>query len=116
MELESYFEFINEDAIRIKGNRIYIETVVKDYMDGASPEEIMLRYPTLSLDKIYAVILYYLTHREQIEKYLEQVRKFQEQDWKEQQQNPSDFVRKLSERIRQHRLVRHKKLQSGGIA
>ncbi len=114
MELESWFEFINEDAVRIKGTRIYIETVVKDYLDGASPEEILLRYPTLSPDKIHAVILYYLTHSEQVEKYLERVREFQEQGWKEQQLNPSDFVRELSERIRQQRLALHKNLQPVG--
>ena len=49
MELEGYFEFIGVDAIRIAGTRVGIETVLCDYREGASPEEIVLRYPTLSL-------------------------------------------------------------------
>ncbi|MCG9134391.1 DUF433 domain-containing protein, partial [Candidatus Poribacteria bacterium] len=49
MELENYFDFIQEDVIRIKGNRIDIEIVLEDYLKGASPEEILLRYPTLNL-------------------------------------------------------------------
>lgn len=48
MEIESYFEFIGEDTIRIVGTRVGIETVLDDYREGASPEEIILRYPTLS--------------------------------------------------------------------
>ena len=47
MELENYFDFVQEDVIRIKGNRI--EIVLEDYLEGASPEEILLRYPTLNL-------------------------------------------------------------------
>ena len=51
MQLENYFDFINENAIRIKGHRIGIEHVLRDYCEGASPEELLLRYPTLSLEK-----------------------------------------------------------------
>lgn len=43
MELESYFDFVQEDVIRIKGHRIDIEIVLEDYLSGASPEEILLR-------------------------------------------------------------------------
>ena len=61
MELENYFDFVEKDVIRIKGNRIDIEIVLEDYLEGASPEEILLRYPTLNLEKIHATILYYLS-------------------------------------------------------
>ena len=40
VELESYFDFVSAEDIRIKGTRIGIETVLEDYLDGASPEEI----------------------------------------------------------------------------
>jgi uncharacterized protein (DUF433 family) len=56
MELEQYFDFVADDAIRLKGTRVGIETVVRDYQEGASPEEIALRYPTLSLEQIHATI------------------------------------------------------------
>jgi len=48
MELESYFEFINDKAIRIVGTRVGIETILRKYQQGASTEEIILCYPTLS--------------------------------------------------------------------
>jgi uncharacterized protein (DUF433 family) len=47
-----------------------IETVVGDYQAGASPEEIALRYPTLTLEQIHATITYYLAHPGRIDAYL----------------------------------------------
>ncbi len=58
--LESYFEFLDSGEIRIKGTRVGLEIVIRDYLQGASPEEIVLRYPTLSLEQVHAAILYYL--------------------------------------------------------
>ena len=103
MELENYFEFIGEHAIRIAGTRVGIETVLHDYREGASPEEIVLRYPTLSLEQVYATITYYLANREKVEAYLKRVRQQQEEAWQEQQRQPSDFVRALRERLERHR-------------
>ena len=99
MELESYFDFIHEDVIRIKGNRIDIEIVLEDYLSGASPEEILLRYPTLNLEKIHATILYYLAKKEEVEAYLERVRQFEAEAEQEQLRNPSPFVVELRERF-----------------
>jgi uncharacterized protein (DUF433 family) len=62
MELESYFEFIGEDAIRVAGTRVGIETILRDYEAGAGPEEIVLHYPTLSLEQVHATITYYLAN------------------------------------------------------
>ena len=99
MELEDYFDFVQEDVIRIKGNRIDIEIVLEDYLEGASPEEILLRYPTLSLKKIHATILYYLAKKEEVEAYLERVRQLDEEAEQEQLRNPSPFVVELRERF-----------------
>ena len=92
MELESYFDFVQEDVIRIKGNRIAIEIVLEDYLEGASPEEILLRYPTLNLEKIHATILYYLAKKEEVEAYLERVRQLDEEAWEEPLLNPPPYI------------------------
>lgn len=99
MELESYFDFVQEDVIRIKGNRIDIEIVLEDYLAGASPEEILLRYPTLNLEKIHATILYYLAKTEEVKAYLERVRQFDAEAEQEQLRNPSPFIVELRERF-----------------
>ena len=41
--MENYFDFLSPDDIRIKGTRVGIETVLDDYLRGASPEEIVAR-------------------------------------------------------------------------
>ena len=46
IDIIDYFDFLDEDDIRIKGTRIGIETVLHDYLNATSPEEIAIRYPT----------------------------------------------------------------------
>jgi uncharacterized protein (DUF433 family) len=47
-----------------------VDLVIHAFQDGATPEAIVQRYPTATLADIYAVIAYYLRHREDIEAYL----------------------------------------------
>jgi len=103
VELESYFDFVTEEAIRVKGTRIGIETVVRDYLQGASPEEIVLHYPTLSLEQVHATITYYLANRDKVGLYMARVRQLQEEAWLEQERHPSEFVQSLRERLEQQR-------------
>lgn len=70
MQREDYFEFLGPDQIRIKGHRIGIEHVIERYQEGASPEQIALTFPGLSLEAIEATITHYLHHRESIDAYL----------------------------------------------
>jgi uncharacterized protein (DUF433 family) len=101
MQLEQYFDFVASDAIRIAGTRVGIETVVGDYLEGASPEEIVIRYPTLSLEQVHATITYYLAHRETVESYVARVREQQNEVWEAQQHTPSALVISLRERLSQ---------------
>ena len=95
MELESYFEFLSEEDIRIKGTRIGIETVLDDYLDGISPEEIAVRYRSLNLEQVYATITYYLKNREKMDAYLEAWLDYSEQARREQDRNPSEVIKRL---------------------
>ncbi len=83
MQLEDYFvfekiqtEFGSSENIRIKGHNIRIESVLDYYKQGLGPEQIAREvYPSLSLDKVYAAILYYLRHQEEVEAYMAEGRK-----------------------------------------
>jgi uncharacterized protein (DUF433 family) len=57
-------------AVRIGESRVLLELVVRAFQDGATPETIVQRYPTLALPDVYAVIAYYLRHRTEVEHYL----------------------------------------------
>lgn len=103
MELESFFEFLSEDDIRIKGTRVGIETVLDDYLSGSSPEEIAARYRSLSLEQVYTTITYYLHHRQSVDTYLEAWRRYTTQAEQEYDRNPPVAALRLIERIKNHR-------------
>lgn len=54
----------------INGTRVTLDTLVAAYEQGASPEEIVSRYTTLKLADVYAIITYYLRHREEVDDFL----------------------------------------------
>ena len=66
---------LTEDAdgvIRVGGTRVTLDSVIIEYENGATAEEILLSYPSLKLADIYAVISYYLRHRAEVRAYLKQ--------------------------------------------
>ena len=56
----------------IKGSRVSLDSIVHHFKLGATAEQIVQSYVSLSLGDVYASIAYYLTHRLEIEAYLEQ--------------------------------------------
>lgn len=59
-------------ALRVGDSRVLLELVIQEFQDGATPEMIVQQYDTLALPDVYAVIGYYLRHREEIQFYLDQ--------------------------------------------
>jgi uncharacterized protein (DUF433 family) len=109
--VESYFDFLDSGEIRIKGTRVGIEIVLRDYLGGAGPEEIVLRYPTLSLEQVHAAILYYLRNAEELNRYLKESWEQGEATWEEQQRHPSKFVQALRKRIE----LKRRQLQNNSL-
>ena len=44
-------------------------SVIRAFQDGATPEAIIQRYPTVTLPDAYGVIAYYLRHQEDVDQY-----------------------------------------------
>jgi uncharacterized protein (DUF433 family) len=66
-------------ALRVGSSRVLLELVIQAFQDGATPEAIVQRYSSLTLSDVYAVIAYYLRHRDEVEEYLaERERKAEE--------------------------------------
>ena len=57
-------------ALRVGSSRVLVELVIRAFQDGATPEAIAQRYSTATLADIYAVIAYYLRHRQEVDTYL----------------------------------------------
>ena len=60
----------DDSVLRVEGTRVRLETVINAFQDGCAAEEILLKYPSLQLTDIYAVITYYLWHRAEVDAYL----------------------------------------------
>ena len=61
-----------QGTIRIKGSRVSLDSIIHHFKLGATAEQIVQSFPSLSLGDVYSSIAYYLTHRPKIEAYLEQ--------------------------------------------
>ena len=100
MQIEDYFNFLAENDIRIKGTRIGIETVLDEYIhNGKTAEAIADLYHTVTLEQVYATILYYLQNREKVGAYLEDYLEYCRTAREEQEKNPSPGVIRLRELI-----------------
>ena len=106
MQIEEYFNFLAEDDIRIKGTRIGIETVLDEYIhSGKTAEAIADRYHTVTLEQVYATILYYLQNREKVGAYLEDYLEYCRTAREEYEKNPPPGVIRLRELIAKRKTV-----------
>ena len=62
---------LGEDGtIRITGSRVTLESVIHQFRNGATAEQIQEDFPSLTLSDIYAVIAYFLQHSRAVRDYL----------------------------------------------
>ena len=110
MRLDEYFDFLGRDSIRVRGTRVGIETILDDYLSGASPEEIAARYRTLTLEQVYAAITYYLRNRPEMDAYLQRWRSSTDESAREADPGSAEFSKMLRERMERAResLVKEK--------
>jgi uncharacterized protein (DUF433 family) len=100
----------DQGAIRISGTRVTLDTVIARYQQGDSPEAIRDGFDTLPLNDIYAVIAYYLAHRDEVDVYLQRreeeaqrLRQEVEASYTPEQQAFTERLRTLSEEKRRER-------------
>lgn len=61
-----------QGTIRVIGSRVSLDSIIHHFKLGATAEQIVQSFPSLSLGDVYSSIAYYLTHRPEIEEYLQQ--------------------------------------------
>ena len=59
-----------DGTIKISGSRVSLDSVIFNYRQGATAEEIAMRFPALRLADIHSCIAYFLNHQEDVDKYL----------------------------------------------
>jgi uncharacterized protein (DUF433 family) len=98
MQLEDYFNFLRPEDIRLKGTRIGIETILYEYIYRArTPEEINQIFPSLTLEQIYATILYYHHEKDKVSQYIADWLEWSRRMREEQHKNPHPGVKKIME-------------------
>jgi uncharacterized protein (DUF433 family) len=71
MQLDDYFDFQAPNDIRLKGTRVGIETILyAHHYRELRPEEIVREFPSVTLEQVYATILYSLHNKEQVNQYM----------------------------------------------
>ena len=73
--LEAVAPPIRQDAsgaLRVGESRVLLELVVRAFQDGATPEAIVQRYPSVTLADSYAVVAHYLRNRKSVDDYLDE--------------------------------------------
>jgi uncharacterized protein (DUF433 family) len=90
MQIEDYFNFLASDDIRLQGTRIGIESILYEYIYRCkTPEEIATQFHTVTLEQVYATILYYLHNKAEVGAYLADWLEFSRKIRAEQEENPS---------------------------
>ena len=69
--------------MRIARTRVTLDSVLSSFNEGATAEEIAHQFSSLELADVYAIIGYYLRHREEVDSYLLQ-RKERAEDTRQQ--------------------------------
>jgi uncharacterized protein (DUF433 family) len=59
-------------VVRVAGTRVTLDTVIAAFKAGATAEEIAIQFPSLNLAAIYAVLSFYLSHKDSVDVYLQE--------------------------------------------
>ena len=90
-----------DGVLRVGNTRITLDTIVMAFMKGATAEEIVQQYPSVSLADVYYTIGYYLRRQPEVEAYLNRRRRQAE---RVRRQNESRFdPAGIRERLRARR-------------
>jgi uncharacterized protein (DUF433 family) len=96
MQLEDYFDFWAPDDIRVKGTRVGVETILYEHIHRRqTPEALAQKYPSVTLEQVYATVLYYLHNKEAMSAYVADWLEWGRRQRQAQEGHPPPFVAHL---------------------
>ncbi len=60
----------DDETVRVKGSRVTLDVIVKQFRQGATAEQIAEDFPSLTLREVYGAIYFYLDNTAEVEDYL----------------------------------------------
>ena len=104
--LEDNFMFLAENDIRLKGTRVGIETILYEYIYNSRPPEVIAdHYFTITVEQVYATLLYYLQNQEEVGTYLEDYLEYCRTAREEYEKDPPPGVVRLRKLIAESETV-----------
>jgi uncharacterized protein (DUF433 family) len=100
---------MDDGTVRIAESRVTLESVIHHYKLGASAEQILKKFPALTLADVYAAISYYLNNKDSVEDYLEKQEAKGDEIQERSESNPQ--YQKHSAEIKNRLLTRKPKLR-----
>jgi len=94
-----YVSKTTEGAWRVADSRVSLDSVVRAYWEGKSPEAIVEEFPTLTAEQVYGAIAFYLRNKVEIDSHLSR----QDAKWVQLQQASEAASGPLLDRLRANR-------------
>ena len=69
---DSLYVDYRDEVYRVAGTRVALDSIVRRFWAGDTPESIVQSFPVLTLEQVYGAIAYYLHHQACIDTYLQQ--------------------------------------------
>lgn len=63
----------DDGSIRVADTRVRLETIIRTFDQGQTPEQLAYDFPSLKLDDIYVVCAWVLRHRSDVDAYLREL-------------------------------------------
>ena len=92
-----------DGSFYLRGSRVPLAHLVREFQQGEPPEAIRAHYPTLSVEQVYGAIAYYLGNKEEVEKDIAE-REREEDEFTKTHPTPPDIKEKF-QRMRQQMLA-----------
>ena len=90
--------YVQEDSLgvlRVGSLGVSLDSVAVAFQQGYSAETIQQLYPALSLEETYGAIAYYLSNRDEVDRYLERQQQLWDRARQQAAENPSPVVQRL---------------------
>ncbi len=89
----------------VVGSRVSLDSIIYEFLEGASPESIVRNFPSINLEQVYGVITVYLANRAEMDAYLAEMEQLWEEARKNQDPRSAELQKKLA-RARQESLTK----------
>ncbi len=88
LPLPEFLERRGDEEVYLAGHRVTLENLCSFYNEGYSADMLRERFPTLPLVLVHKVIVFYLEHREAVDRYLAECQAVRDHDYERWREAP----------------------------